>query len=57
MVTLDFIHIIALFALMIAMYGKLFMEIMENNREINDLKARLRECERRWEEYDRQSDS
>ena len=52
MVTLDFIHIIALLGLMVAMYGKLFMEIVKNQQEINDLKARLRECESRWEAYD-----
>ena len=53
MVTLEFIHLIALAALFIAGYGKLWLEIADNHREINDLKARIRECERRWERLDR----
>ena len=52
MITVEFIHLIALAGLMVGMYGKLFMEIAKNGREINDLKARLRECEDRWERYE-----
>ena len=53
MITLELIHLIAFAGLGIAAYGKLFMEIQRNLNEINDLKARIRECERRWEELGR----
>ena len=53
MITLDFIHIVAIFGIAIAMYGKLFMKMVENSQEINDLKARVRECERWRENYER----
>ena len=49
MITLEIIHLIAIAGIFIAGYGKLFLEIQKNHQEINDLKARIRECEKRWE--------
>ena len=53
MITLEFVHIIALFGIIIALYGKLWMKLMENSEEILNLKAQLRECERFRKDFEK----
>ena len=49
MIQIELAHLLALAALFVGGYGAMLIKIIENHREINDLKARIRECERRWE--------